>query len=106
MDDTAASGRVTSAAVQEAHTRDRQARNRLGLKQRDEVPPTYVRRTSQVRSQHGDVGPTGDLVDALRPSRILSRRAGRLAACITAATPAIAASQLENILNALERVPS
>lgn len=110
MDDTTASGRVTSATVERAALRDRIARLRNGLPFREleppEPPPAPEPPSDPPTGQHGDVGPGGDLVDELSPGRRLNARARRLAACITAATPELEQRHLENVLNALDRVPS
>jgi len=115
MDDTGSSRSV--GARERARLRDTRARARLGL-----------------QAQHGDVGPGGDLVDELTPSRrlntqpalepqerrvtsyaepctppdprLLSDRAERLAACITASNERMAQMHLELLLKTLERVPS
>ncbi len=106
MDDTAAPGRVTSAASERAALRDRLARLRNGLPFRDDEPTDPETTAEPLTGQHGDVGPNGDLVDELAPSRRLNARALRLAACITAATPELAHRHLKNVLSALDRVPS
>lgn len=115
MQSTAPSGRVTSAA-ERAQLRDRLARLRNGLPERDEPPhepppagdlvDELTAKASRARAKHGDVGPDGDLVNELRPSRIMSGRERRLAANITAATPELAARHLENLMRALEGVPA
>lgn len=109
MDDTGSSGHRPSAK-ERARLRDAHARERLGLSQR-----------------HGDVGPSGDLVDELSPARRLQasgstppdrgaasargpsasdERAARLAAAICAADYRMAQMHLACLLKALERVPS
>ena len=107
MESNGPSGRVTSAAVERATLRDRLARLQNGLPLREETQPPAPRAP---RARHGDVGPDGDLVDELRPSRRLTdrqlERERRLAECITADSPELARRHLENVMRALERVPA
>lgn len=62
--------------------------------------------SGRVKARHGDVGPHGDLVDELKPSKRLMERERRLASCISADSPELARAQLANVMRALDGVPA
>src|SRR5579864_6636529 len=122
MHATTAIGGVTKSPLSErelADARDRVRRAELGIASRDTagtagaapearrvVPTGNARDSGRARrdpekpattAQHGDVGPSGDLVDELRRAARLTGRAGRLEACITAVTPSMERAQLDGI---------
>lgn len=68
--------------------------------------------TDPATDRHGNVGPSGDIVDALAaklpttPSMRAMARERRLAAAICGATPEIERMQLARIKGTLERFPA